>query len=780
MIFLLDIEEKMNKISMIKNVYNLNKEYNLINSSNNNLQQFNKDNLNSLIEEFNDIDEISIYKILSLINEKRVLNNNNYFHPINDLNHLLLQYLNNTTNNLITSENNKVKEIYSTLFNKLILNQRRKDYRGFLNYLIMTSEPKLLDFIKNREDNLKYIENDKTSINIICQNFEKILMKYSDYTIENINEIQMMIFYFYFNGNNILSNNENDIQIIIDQENGIEKIILNNYEQKVINFREIIPDYFPIFSLDEEFMKNFMNFFKDKLNTFLLFINEMKQIKQSYKLKNQKEENINVNNENNDEKKIDNNEDEMVNINNNENDNKNMDININDEIIQNPQVSNEFNINNQEENEIPENNDNTNNEYNLNEPFIYNSQNDFFNQNKINNNETKLINTQENKNKINENNENKDLKNNKKEKKVTNIIKNKTIPEIKPNQEKIQMKYNIIQLSRILTNIIYIKNIFPKKIDFMKALINIQYSSKTFQIYKTIESILFRHQIKSFFKLIKKSKKNKKDKSRSKSKKSLKKILKKEEKNGQDEQENDESNKKALRFYYCNLKKKIFMIFKFNHFCNKEYITKSNEINFNEIINKYNDSNDSDIYKFFHGEQKPNLNKGKNNNNIQIDNHNNSINMNNINQKNMDNPDENENKIIVDYTKDKNYNNAMKLRNILDNEKEIIEEENNEELKLYNSEQPKNEVDELLNSLKSLYKEIDGKSLKTNKSIKSNTKNEYDKKNKEFINKLREVREKEKEKVRKRIKKFKGDENKLLGCPNFIKNTYSSVIKNIY
>ena len=144
MIFLLDIEEKMNKISMIKNVYNLNKEYNLINSSNNNLQQFNKDNLNSLIEEFNDIDEISIYKILSLINEKRVLNNNNYFHPINDLNHLLLQYLNNTTNNLITSENNKVKEIYSTLFNKLILNQRRKDYRGFLNYLIMTSEPKLL------------------------------------------------------------------------------------------------------------------------------------------------------------------------------------------------------------------------------------------------------------------------------------------------------------------------------------------------------------------------------------------------------------------------------------------------------------------------------------------------------------------------------------------------------------------------------------------------------------------------------------------------------------
>ena len=771
MIFLMDIEEKMNKISMIKNVYNLNKEYNLINSSQNNLQQFNKDNLNSLIEEFNDIDEIPIYKILSLINEKKVLNNNNYSLPINDLNHLLLQYLNNTTNNLITSENNKMKEIYSTLFNKLILNQRRKDYRGFLNYLIMTSEPKLLDFIKSREDNLKYLENDKTSINIICQNFEKILMKYSEYTIENIVEIQMMIFYFYFNGNNILSNNENDIQIIIDQETGIEKIILNNYEQKVINFREIIPDYFPIFSLDEEFMKNLINYLKEKLNTFLMFINEMKLIKQSNKMKNQKEENINVNNENNEELNIDNNEDEMVNI-NNENNNKNM--NINNEIIQNPQVSNEFNINNQKENNMPENNNNENNEYNLNEPFIYNSQNDFLNKNTIN--EKTLINTQENKNNINENNENKNEKNKIKELKTTNKIKNKTALEIKPNQEKIQMKYNIIQLVRIFNNIIYVKNIFPKKIDFIKALTNIQYSSKIFQLYKTIESILFKHKIKIFFKSLKNKKKSKKDKSRSKSKNSKKKILIKEE--GKDEQENGELNKKALRFYYYNLKKKIFMIFKFNNFCKNEYINKSNEINFNEIINKYKDSSDSDIYKFFHGEQKPNLIKGSNNN-IQIDNHNNSINMNNINQKNADNSEANKNKIILDYTEDKNYKNAMKLRNILDNEKEIVEEENNEELKLYNSEQPKNEVDELLNSLKSLYKEIDGKTLKTNKSIKSNTKNEYDKKNKEYINKLREVREKEKEKVKKRINKIKGDENKLLGCPNFIKNTYSSVLKKI-
>ena len=41
MIFLLDIDEKINKISMIKNVFNLNDEYNLINNSNNNLHQFN-------------------------------------------------------------------------------------------------------------------------------------------------------------------------------------------------------------------------------------------------------------------------------------------------------------------------------------------------------------------------------------------------------------------------------------------------------------------------------------------------------------------------------------------------------------------------------------------------------------------------------------------------------------------------------------------------------------------------------------------------------------------
>ena len=286
MIFLLDIDEKINKISMIKNVFNLNNEYNLINSSNNNLHQFNQENLNSLIEEFNNIDATPIQKILSIINEKRLVNNNNnnYLMPLNDLNNLILQYLNNTTNNLIASENNKTKELYANLFFSLILNQKRKDYRGFLNYLIMSSEPKLLEFIKKKGDNfLNYLENDKASINILCQNFEKILLQYSDYTIENINEIQMMIFYLYFNGNNILSN---DIDILKKDE----KIILNNYEQKVINFRNVIPDYFPIFPLDEEFMKNLMNLLKEKVNTFILYINELKNIKQNNKLNRQKEE----------------------------------------------------------------------------------------------------------------------------------------------------------------------------------------------------------------------------------------------------------------------------------------------------------------------------------------------------------------------------------------------------------------------------------------------------------------------------------------------------------
>ena len=217
--FLLDIDEKIEKISSMKNVYQLNQEYNLINSSTNSLQKNNNEELNNLIEEFNEVDENSINLILSLINEKKVLNNNNTFIPsLNELNSLINNYLNNSNNNLITSMDNKIKKLYETLFTNLILNQKRKDYRGFLNYLIMTSEQKLLEFIKSKGNSLKYIEMNKTSLNIICQNFEKILINNSDYTLDNINEIQMMIFYMYFNGNNILNNDENNVEIVFDEK----------------------------------------------------------------------------------------------------------------------------------------------------------------------------------------------------------------------------------------------------------------------------------------------------------------------------------------------------------------------------------------------------------------------------------------------------------------------------------------------------------------------------------------------------------------------------------
>ena len=780
MIFLLDIEEKIKKISMIKDVYNLNNEYNLINSSNNNLQQLNKDNLNTLIEEFNNIDESPICQILSLINEKRFINNNNYFFPINDINNLLLLYLNNTTNNLITSENNKINEIYFNLFSTLILNQKRKDYRGFLNYLIMTSEPKLFEYIKSKGDNLKYIENDKASINIICQNFEKILLKYSDYTIENINEIQMMIFYLYFNGNNIVSNNENDVQIIIDKQNGVEKVILNNYEQKVITFREIIPEYFPIFTLDEEFMKSFMNYLKDKLNIFLMFINEMKQIKQNNKLNQQKEgKNNNINLENIEEKNVidNNNVEEIVNINNNETEDINKNKNIDNQIIPNSNDNNEYNLNNQEINNISQNDSEDNN---LNKPFIYNSQTDFYkndniNNNKINENEKNMRLIQENNN--NDFNQNFNNQNNiNEESDINNIenIKKELIKNIKPNQEIIQKKYNIIQAHKILYNIISNNNILPKKLEFLNSLKQIQDSSKFIQINDSIENLLLKHKIRNSFKTIKNIKKSENNKSRSKSKK--KNIIKEET----EPIDNNELDKKALNFYYYNLKKNLYMILKFNYFCKKEYLNRDYKIKLEEKMNKYNDNINSDIYNFFHGkEEKEKLEKLKNN--IEIVDKNNSvklINIDNINKESLEKEEENNNKI--DYIKDKNYNEALKLRKNLEMNNDIIEEENTEEQIMANSQQSKNEVDELLNNLKTLYKEIDEKTIKTNKSIKSNKKNEYDKKNKEYINKLRQVREKEKEKAKRKFGKVKYDQNKLLGCPNFIKNTYSSVVKNIY
>ena len=285
--FLLDIQEKMEKISTLQNVCKLNNEYNLINSSNNSLQENNNEKLNGLIDELNNLNENSLSQILSLINEKKILNNN--ILSINELNHLITYYLNNTTdNNLITSENNKIKSIYETLFTSLILNQKRKDYRGFLNYLIMTSDQKLLEFIRNKGNSLKYLEMNKTSFNIVCQNFEKILMNNSNYSMENINEIQMMIFYMYFNGNNIITNDENDIEIVIDEKNKNEKIILKNYEKKLINFREIIPEYFPIFPLDNEFMKSLINLIKEKINSLFNCFNDIKNNQLNENNKNMK------------------------------------------------------------------------------------------------------------------------------------------------------------------------------------------------------------------------------------------------------------------------------------------------------------------------------------------------------------------------------------------------------------------------------------------------------------------------------------------------------------
>ena len=779
MIFLLDMEEKINKISMIKNVYNLNNEYDLINSSNNNLNQFNKENLNSLIESFINIDPAPFYKILSIINEKRLINNTNYFMPLNDMNNLILQYLNNTTNDLIASENNKSREIFSNLFYSLILNQKRKDYRGFLNYLIMTSEPKLLEFIKKKGDNfLNYLENDKASINILCQNFEKILMQYSDYTIENINEIQMMIFYLYFNGNNILSNEESNVQIVIDHLNGKEKIILNNYEQKVINFREMIPEYFPIFALDEEFMKNLMNFLKEKINTFIMYINEMKNIKQNNKINKQIEEernnNIKQNMQNNEEKNIINeenindNNDEIVNINNEDNDFENNNLNNKNnenQEINDSKENNNYDINNQESNN--DLNQNDNDEYNLNKPFIYNSQTDFYN------NKNKIIIEKENNDMHINQNDNNIINDTKKTKSASKSQNKKKIQNIQPNQEKIQMKYNIIQLNRILHNIIY-NNTHQIKSSFFSFLIQNQISSKIIQFNDIIQTILLRHKFKSFIKSFKNYNKHIKNKAKSKSK-SKDKSKKKENK------ENTDMDNKAIIFNEKNLKKKFFVMLKFNSFCKKEYSNINNEINSESKDDINTDSINSDIFNFFHGnKERPNI-AIQTNNVFDISEHNNSIKLNDVNNSVINEEKKNydeDKKIKVDYTKDKNYNDALKLRQILETKKDSTEEETNEQNKL-NLQQSKNEVDELLNNLKSLYKEIDSKTIKTNKSNKSNKKNEYDKKNIEYIKKLKEVREKEKEKARRKYGKVKYDDKKLLGCPNFTKNTFSFVTKNI-
>ena len=807
--FLLDIDEKIEKISSMKNVYQLNQEYNLINSSTNSLQKNNNEELNNLIEEFNEVDENSINLILSLINEKKVLNNNNTFIPsLNELNSLINNYLNNSNNNLITSMDNKIKKLYETLFTNLILNQKRKDYRGFLNYLIMTSEQKLLEYIKSKGNSLKYIEMNKTSLNIICQNFEKILINNSDYTLDNINEIQMMIFYMYFNGNNILNNDENNVEIVFDEKKRKEKIVLNNYEKKIIDFREIIPSYFPIFPMDNEFMKNLINFIKEKLNTLNKSINEVKKMK------------ININNINinYDEK---NNNDNMKNlyiidsqiINNNDI------VNINNKEINNEDNIKEKNINelviytnNNNNNEFKQKEMKNDNNYNLTQPLIYNSQNSF--QNTNNNQEkkqtiesSKNIYIQESPENLNKYNQSRQNLNNQASPYFTNPNNlqdnspnldnitsfNNTSPIINPKMDQIQMKYNIIQYMKKINKIFY-NQLFQKKYFFLENLKKIQYLSKIGQIFFTVQTTFYRLQLKYFFKNL---------------------IDMKKEKNNiynndifnyptnkyqydlkyNNKEINDENtmNQKALYFYYHNLKKKIFMLFKFNFFCNNKntniYILNKNNNNNEENndeqnnLEKYlNDENllNSKVYNFFHGNgNEESSKKIELNDNGKIQAYNNSINLNEENKGQNIFISQNDN------INDKNYNNALQLRKILEESKEEINNSNIDYIEDVNKKDSKNKVDELLNSLNKIYKELDNKcksknsSKKMSKSDINNTTNSFNK-NKERQNKIKEIREKEREKARKKLNKNKKfDENKLLGVPNFLKNTYSSFSKNI-
>ena len=174
---------------------------------------------------------------------------------------------------------------------------------------------------------------------------------------------------------------------------------------------------------------------------------------------------------------------------------------------------------------------------------------------------------------------------------------------------------------------------------------------------------------------------------------------------------------------------------KFNSFCKKEFSNINNEINFESKDNINNDSINSDIFNFFHGDkERPNI-AIQTKNIFDINEHNNSIKLNEVNNlvinEEKKNYDEDKN-AKIDYTKDKNYNDALKLRQILETKKDSTEEETNEQNKL-------------------------------NLHIK----------------KLKEVREKEKEKARRKYGKVKYDDKKLIGCPNFTKNTFSSVTKNI-
>ena len=825
--FILDIEEKLDKISTIQNVFQLNQEYNLINSSNNSLQNKNNENLNLLIDELNNIDENCVSKILSLINEKKVLNNNNNVNPpINELNNLINNYLINSSNNLINSEENKIKSIYENLFLNLILNQKRKDYKGFLNYLIMNSEPKLLEFIRNKGNCLNNIEMNKTSINIICQNFEKILINNSDYTMQNINEVQMMIFYMYFNGNNILTNNENDVEIITD-EKGKEKIILNNYEKKLFNFREIIPDYFPIFPLDNEFMKNLMNFIKEKLNLLLKNASVIKQMKINQNIENSNVNKDEINNINNNQ----NNEGEQLYYESNQNINDNQKDNIEEDDKNRNNIINENNLNNlKEENNVYNKEEQQEqiieNNYTLNQPLIYNSnntlsysnnninskQNNFsdkenpiYNQNNINDKYNKSF---QNKDQIQNNNakENIDMNQN-----FKNF--NRTSPLLEPNIAQIQTKYNIVQFSKIINKISY-NQLMNKKYLLLNALKKIQYISKIGQIFFTIQTSVYRLQIKNFLKkleIIKNSSINHYNNLENNYFNYPTKKYHYQLSNDENTVNKTNMNQKALFFYYHNLKKKIFRLLKFAFFCNNKKpnsfifnknINNSEENNTNNSNNNLDEKNNLDkylnddellnskVYNFFHGKEDNDFNDNQK--------YNTSINLNEKNDSNKskdanDNANDNDNNISNknDFNNDKNYEKVLQLRKILEDKDEDKYEKslkNKNDIDIKDSKdinEPKNEVDELLNSLNNLYNEINRKCKSNNNSVKLTKGRINDKsgafdKNKEYINNLKEIREKERERARKRANKNKKfDGNKLLGIPNFLKNTFSSLSKNI-
>ena len=108
------------------------------------------------------------------------------------------------------------------------------------------------------------------------------------------------------------------------------------------------------------------------------------------------------------------------------------------------------------------------------------------------------------------------------------------------------MKYNIIQLNKLLNKIIYINKIIQKKSDFIKSLKIVQNSSKIVEMHDSIESIWLRHKLNKFINRIKKNKKSKTKKKRSISKNKVDIINEKMDENEQLEKKAKETIKLIL------------------------------------------------------------------------------------------------------------------------------------------------------------------------------------------------------------------------------------------